>query len=56
MTDKFTGRSRGFGFVTYESPATATQAIAAMNGKELDGRVITCNNARQMVERPEGLL
>jgi hypothetical protein len=38
MTDKFTGRSRGFGFVTYESPATATQAIAAMNGKVCGAR------------------
>ena len=33
MTDKFTGSSRCFGFVTYESPATATQAITEMNGK-----------------------
>ena len=52
MTDKYTGRSRGMGFVTFDNPAAATSAIEAMNGQEIDGRAITCNNARKMVERP----
>jgi len=47
MVDKYTGRSRGFGFVTFQDPAQCSAAIEAMNGKELDGRTITCNNARQ---------
>lgn len=40
------GRSRGFGFVTYENDAEADRAIAEANGKELDGREITVSEAR----------
>ena len=49
MMDKFTGRSRGFGFVTFGSAVAATSAIEAMHNKELDGRALVCNNAKQLV-------
>jgi len=50
ITDRQTGRSRGFGFVEVND-ADADQMIAAMNGSELAGRVLTVNEAR---ERPRG--
>jgi RNA recognition motif-containing protein len=46
VTDKFTGRSRGFGFVEMASTDEASAAIAALNGTELDGRTLTVNEAR----------
>lgn len=52
VTDKMTGRSRGFGFVEFESDAEADAAIAALNGHDLDGRQITVNEARPMEDRP----
>jgi len=54
MVDKYTGRSRGFGFVTFQTPEECAAAIEGMNGKELDGRAITCNNARQKTYDTEG--
>lgn len=45
ITDRYTGRSRGFGFVTYESPEDATQAIDRMNGVEVDGRAVRVDRA-----------
>lgn len=51
MTEKMTGRSRGFGFVEMED-ADAEAAIAMWNGKELDGRQLTVNEARPMADRP----
>lgn len=45
ITDRSTGRSRGFGFVTFEQPAEAAQAIQQMNGAELDGRTLKVNRA-----------
>lgn len=50
--DKMSGRSKGFGFVEFESDEEADAAIAALNGTELDGRTITVNEARPMGERP----
>ena len=50
ITDRETGRSRGFGFVEV-SDEDAEAMIAAMNGTELDGRVITVNEARAREER-----
>ena len=47
ITDRETNRSRGFGFVTYTEDASADAAIAAMDGKELDGRSIRVNEANQ---------
>lgn len=46
IEDRETGRSRGFGFVEMSSGAEAAQAISEMNGKELDGRELTVNEAR----------
>jgi len=51
IKDKFSGESRGFGFVEMPTKTEAQSAIAAMNGKELKGRAINVNEARP---RPEG--
>lgn len=45
VTDRSTGRSRGFAFVTYEKPIDAAAAIKQMNGAELDGRTLRVNAA-----------
>jgi RNA recognition motif-containing protein len=52
IIDKMTGRSRGFGFVEMENDEDASKAIEMWNGKELDGRKLTVNEARPMEERP----
>jgi RNA recognition motif-containing protein len=46
ITDKFTGRSRGFGFVEMSSSGEAQRAIQALNGTDLEGRSLTVNEAR----------
>jgi len=52
IMDKFTGKSRGFAFVTMETKEGAQAAIAALNGKDLNGRDLTVNEARPREERP----
>ena len=54
MMDRATNRSRGFGFVTMSTPEEAQQAIAGLNGREMDGRALTVNVARPREERPSG--
>jgi cold-inducible RNA-binding protein len=54
MTDRTTGRPRGFGFITMASPEEAQKAIEAMNGATLDGRNLTVNEARPREERGGG--
>ncbi len=54
MTDRATGRPRGFAFVTMASPEEAQKAIQAMNGANLDGRALTVNEARPKEERSGG--
>ena len=51
IKDKFSGRPRGFGFVTMETKEAADAAIKALNGKEIDGRALTVNVARPREER-----
>lgn len=51
MMDRTTGRPRGFGFVTMGTAEEAEKAVAAMNGKEFDGRALTVNIARPREER-----
>ena len=51
IMDKMTGRSKGFGFVQMSSDAEADNAINMFNGKELDGRTLTVNEARPMEPR-----
>ena len=46
ITDKFTGQSRGFGFVEIENDELAERAISELNGKALDGKTLTVNEAR----------
>lgn len=52
IMDKFNGRPRGFGFVTMETKEGADAAIQALNGKNVDGRDLTVNEARPREERP----
>jgi cold-inducible RNA-binding protein len=54
IMDRQTGRSRGFGFVEYASPEEAERAVQELNGKELDGRQITVNEARPQEQRTGG--
>jgi cold-inducible RNA-binding protein len=54
MTDRETNRPRGFGFVTMSTAEEAQKAIAAMNGKEMDGRALTVNVAKPREERTGG--
>lgn len=51
VTDRDTGRARGFGFVEMSVDAEADQAITALNGYDLDGRAINVNEARPREER-----
>lgn len=52
MTDRDTGRARGFGFVEMANAGEAEKAIAALNGTELGGRALTINEAKPKADRP----
>lgn len=54
ISDRDTGRSRGFGFVTYANADDANSAIEAMNGATLDGRTLNVNIAQERAPRREG--
>ncbi|HZY85408.1 MAG TPA: RNA-binding protein [Gemmataceae bacterium] len=54
IMDRDTGRSKGFGFVEMGSDQEAKAAIAAMNGKEVDGRALTVNEAKPREDRGGG--
>ena len=54
MQDKFTGKSRGFAFVTMTSEQDAQKAVAEFNGKTVEGRPLTVNEARPREARPPG--
>lgn len=51
ITDKFTGRSKGFGFVEFTDDAAADAAIKALNETEIQGRKVVVNEARPLEER-----
>lgn len=53
MTDRDTGRSRGFGFVTYVNEDDNQKAIDQLDGKELDGRAINVSLAKPKEDRPK---
>ncbi len=54
ITDRFTGRSRGFGFVEMSNEEEAQTAIDSLNGSGLDGRSLTVNEARPQEDRGGG--
>ena len=54
ITDRFTGRSRGFGFVEMSNEEEAQTAIDSLNGSDLDGRSLTVNEARPHENRGGG--
>jgi cold-inducible RNA-binding protein len=54
MQDRFTGKSRGFAFVTMASEEEAQSAISKFNGQTMDGRPMTVNEARPREQRPPG--
>jgi RNA recognition motif-containing protein len=54
IKDKYSGASRGFGFVEMPSKDEAKAAIDGLNGKELKGRALNVNEARPRTERPRG--
>ena len=53
ITHRDSGRSRGFGFVTFTNDQEADAALAEMNGKEMDGRAINVNVAREKREQSD---
>jgi len=54
ITDRYTGQSRGFGFVEMATGEEAQKAITALNGTQMDGRTITVNEARPQEKRAGG--
>jgi len=52
ISDKFTGQSRGFGFVEMPKEEEARAAIAALNGTDLKGRTLNVNEARPRTDKP----
>ena len=52
ITDRMSGRSKGFGFVEMSSEEEAQKAMEMFNGKEIDGKSVTVNEARPMEARP----
>src|SRR2546425_5029741 len=54
ISDPYTSRSRGFGFAEFANDAEAQAVINGLNGKELDGRALTINEARPREARSEG--
>jgi RNA recognition motif-containing protein len=54
VTDRDTGRPRGFGFVEMANDAEGSKAIAGVNGKDLDGRTLNVNEARPKTDRASG--
>jgi cold-inducible RNA-binding protein len=54
VMDRDTGRSKGFGFVELSNDQEAEQAIAALNGKDFNGRTLTVNEARPKEDRGGG--
>lgn len=53
ITDRMTGRSKGFGFVTMATPEALQAAIEGLNGKSVDGRPLNVSEARPREERPD---
>ena len=54
VTDRDTGRAKGFGFVEMTNDAEAAKAINGLNGKDVEGRTLNVNEARPKAERPAG--
>ena len=54
IQDRASGRSKGFGFVTFASDENADAALSAVNGKEVDGRQLKVSEAKPMEERSDG--
>ncbi len=54
LTDRETGRSRGFGFVEMTNPEEGEKAITGLNGSQFGGRTINVNEARPKADRPSG--
>lgn len=54
IMDRYSGRSKGFGFVEMSNDAEAADAISKLNGKEIEGRALVVNEARPMEKREGG--
>jgi RNA recognition motif-containing protein len=52
ITDRYTGRSRGFGFVEMPNDEEGRAAVSALDGRDLDGRALKVNEARPRTDRP----